>query len=240
MPRVQRLGLRSVALVYLALILVGPLAQARVQHCTLAPARGGLYCQALGDDCDVELRRSLCGAVSVTGALDGLTIAESVVDAAGAAWAIDAATLAVSVERSSVLGATRTLTLSASDSIFTDTVTVARRQQGCVRFSYLPPASLTPRRYRCQPDLATQNLTGSALGAARARLIPVFTSEDFASPAYAQLGAQCADELLTGADDGAEMGVYSLLRQPQREANLRLRLEEYLPFGLEPGIVHVT
>jgi len=36
------------------------------------------------------------------------------------------------------------------------------------------------------------------------------------------------------------MGVYRHLRQPQREADLRLRLEEYLPFGLEDVVIHVT
>jgi hypothetical protein len=28
--------------------------------------------------------------------------------------------------------------------------------------------------------------------------------------------------------------------QPQREANLKIRLEEYLPFGLIPGLIYVT
>jgi hypothetical protein len=36
------------------------------------------------------------------------------------------------------------------------------------------------------------------------------------------------------------MGVYAHLRQPQRAANLRVRLEEYLPFGLDAGLVFVT
>ena len=31
------------------------------------------------------------------------------------------------------------------------------------------------------------------------------------------------------------MGAYCHLKQPQRESNLRIRLDEYLPFGLEPG-----
>ena len=30
---------------------------------------------------------------------------------------------------------------------------LGEKQSGCVRFSYVPPGSLTPRRYRCQPDL---------------------------------------------------------------------------------------
>jgi hypothetical protein len=36
------------------------------------------------------------------------------------------------------------------------------------------------------------------------------------------------------------MGAFQSLMQPQRETNLRVRMEEYLPFGLEWGLVHVT
>jgi hypothetical protein len=48
--------------------------------------------------------------------------------------------------------------LLASESIFTGLVYADRRQgreqDDCVRFSYIPPDSRTPRRYRCQPELA--------------------------------------------------------------------------------------
>jgi hypothetical protein len=36
------------------------------------------------------------------------------------------------------------------------------------------------------------------------------------------------------------MGAFSDLRQPQRETNLRVRLDEYLPFGLRPALIYVT
>jgi hypothetical protein len=36
------------------------------------------------------------------------------------------------------------------------------------------------------------------------------------------------------------MGVFSDVKQSQRESNLRIRLEEYLPFGLDAGVIHVT
>ena len=36
------------------------------------------------------------------------------------------------------------------------------------------------------------------------------------------------------------MGAYCQLKQPQRESNLRIRLDEYLPFGLEAGLIYVT
>ena len=36
------------------------------------------------------------------------------------------------------------------------------------------------------------------------------------------------------------MGAFCVLKQPQRESNLRLRLDEYLPVGLEAGLIDVT
>jgi hypothetical protein len=73
-----------------------------------------------------------------------------------------------------------------------------------------------------------------------ARLRPDYTSFHFGDPGYAQLSPYCAEEIRTGAADGAEMGVFNMLKQPQRETNLRIRLREYLPFGLEPGLIYVT
>jgi hypothetical protein len=221
------------------LTLQGPLAQVKLVHCTLHRARGGLVCQGLGDDCTLEIRRTLCGPLRVDGALSALTVVESLVDGFGPAG-IAAPSSAVAVDRCTVIGTTTAQTLSASDSIFADIVTVARLQQGCVRFSYVPAGSSTPRRFRCQPDLTTANLTGAALQEACGRLTPVFTSEDFASPAYGQLGAQCAEELQTGASNGAEMGLWNFLQQPQRATNLRNALDEYLRFGLEAALIRVT
>jgi hypothetical protein len=157
------------------------------------------------------------------------------------------------LERTTVLGAVhvRELTL-ASEVVFTAPVTSVRRQAGCVRFSYVPEHSLTPRRYRCQPDLAMAQRAqeiplkpGDSLPPAERELVqfrlrPVFTSIHYGDPAYAQLGFGSAEELRTGAEDGSEMGAFCHLKQPQREANLRFRLEEYLPFGLEAGFIYVT
>lgn len=64
----------------------------------------------------------------------------------------------------------------------------------------------------------------------------VFTSTRLGDPAYSQLAHRCPAAIRAGADDGAEMGVYYSLFQPQRPANLRVRLEEYRRFGLAAGI----
>ncbi len=144
--------------------------------------------------------------------------------------------------RSTCFGAVtvRELTL-ASEVIFNQPVRAERRQAGCVRFSSIAAGSRTPRRYRCQPDLALEGVTDPAQRALIiARLRPVFTSLHYGRPAYAQLGLNCAVEIRTGAEDGAEMGAFHDLMQPQREANLKIRLDEYLPFGLVPGLIYVT
>jgi hypothetical protein len=142
-----------------------------------------------------------------------------------------------------------------SESIATGHVDVVRTQEGCVRFSYVPPDSHTPRRYLCQPDLAVEKAIEEALKAnpglsdpekaqiasfVRGFLLPGFTATLYGQPAYAQLREGCPMQIRTGAEDGSEMGVFSHLKQPQREGNLRLRLDEYLPFGLEAGILFAT
>jgi hypothetical protein len=157
------------------------------------------------------------------------------------------------LERTTLFGPVHVRELPlASVVIFNQPVTAERRQGGCVRFSSVPEESATPRRYRCQPDLALQE-RAEALGVdsaadlppveatlIRARLRPSFTSVHYGDPGYAQLGHTTAGEIRTGAEDGSEMGAFQHLHQPHREANLRIRLEEYLPFGLEPGFIYVT
>jgi hypothetical protein len=145
------------------------------------------------------------------------------------------------LQRVTVFGAVHVRELTvASEAVFTAPVVAERRQAGCARFSYLPDGSRSPRRYRCQPDLALEGVTGPRAAVVAARVQPAFTSTHYGDPGYAQLALTVADELRAGAEDGSEMGAFSSLHQPQREANLRLRLEEYLPVGLEPGFIFLT
>lgn len=140
-----------------------------------------------------------------------------------------------------LFGAVRLRELYASEVIFNDAVQCQRTQVGCVRFSYVPRYSRVPRRYRCQPDLAL-NAADPTVNPEdiRARIHPHYTSTDYGHPAYAQLTERCAVEIRTGAEDESEMGVFSHLKQPQRIANLRAALDEYLRVGLETGIFYVT
>jgi hypothetical protein len=233
-------------------VLVGHAGALRLEHCTLDGPSAGLRVNATTDPkrqnrtLRVALERSICGPVTLSEGVPSLLLRESVigsVEAPGSHATVDAAT---------VLGTSSVQQLDASNSLFRDRVEARRRQVGCVRFCSLPPDSLTPPRHRCQPDEALRE-RAAALGfdgpaslapAEReriaARLAPSWTSLRHGDPGFAQLREGVAREIRAGADDGAEMGAFKALLQPQREANLRARLAEYLPAGSEAGLVIVT
>lgn len=213
---------------------------------------------------DTTINRSITGGLALKGT-DRLSIRDSIIDGLDG-FAIKGPS--VVIEESTILGSisVKSVTLG-SNSIFTGKVTAERIQEGCMRFSYFPKGSKVPRQYRCQPDTALQNAVKKELDAALAKnpgmtpseqklleekirkkfeneipvwLKPGFTDLHYGHPGYAQLYLQCPVEILEGAEDEAEMGVFHHLQQPQREANLRASLEEYMRVGLEAGIFYVT
>lgn len=205
-----------------------------------------------GDLADIRLTlaHTICGPLRLPAHCEGIVARDSIIDAPfvpgenrTAVAADDAGSEPgppLTLERATVWGQVFVKSLAASDSIFNHPVRVQRLQTGCVRFCYVPPGSTTPQRYRCQPDLALAQAGAAAAEKVLARLHPTYTSNHYGDPGYAQLGWHTAVEILTGAENEAEMGVFNHLMQPQRKTNLHIRLEEYLPFGLEPGLIFVT
>lgn len=234
-------------------------------HCTLVPGgclneqgrpqkpkEPSLFVTEKAEELDVTISNSIVGPIHLPPDGGRLTIRDSIVDANPLevsdevfAIASDSSGLPgppLILERCTVLGGVQVRELSkASEVIFTDQVYVERVQRGCIRYSYLQESSRVPRRYRCQPNHALSTIVNQAerdqiLG----RLRPGFNDIKYGNPDYAQLSPACAEEIRTGAEDGSEMGAFCHLKQPQREANLRNSLGEYLPFGLESGIFFVT
>ncbi len=211
----------------------------------------------------LELNNSIVDGLDET----GIAFAGSIPSPAGTLANV-AGTLRM--EETTVIGKARvTIMELVSNSIFfaqTETgdgwpapVLSERKQTGCVRFSFVPDESRTPRRYRCQPDLeaqlkiqaavkAAQKLNQTVSPAQRAALRnevvawmkPAFTSTRFGDAAYCQLRSRSPKQIREGADDEAVMGAFHDLFEPQRFTNLRIRLKEYLRFGLEAGVVNVT
>jgi hypothetical protein len=150
-----------------------------------------------------------------------------------AALAVDDATVAL--DRVTVLGRIAAQRFSSSDSILADFVAVDDVQDGCVRFSACASGSTLPRLYESAPIPA---------GA------PIFTSDSYGQPGYAQLietaddsivaGGASGASIAAGAENGSEMGAFSADLNPLKERGLLAKYVEYLPLGLTPVIVHVT
>jgi len=253
-------------------VLVGELGQLTLSHCSLVPNAGGLQVNSSNSvsgghnaQLAVVIDHSICGAILLADTVRSLSISDSIIDALAAA-AVDEAAFAITgfrdtesrfappttIQRSTLFGLTNLKELSlATEVIFTQTITVERMQVGCVRFSYVPPDSLVPRRFRCQPDLAisekAKQLNHTLNDSERRRqsllMRPVFSSEQYGDPGYAQLNITCPicpHGIRIGAEDGSEMGVFSHLKQPQREANILSNLKEYLRFGMAAGLFYVN
>jgi hypothetical protein len=187
-------------------------------------------------DVTVEIDHCIIGGVRVHEG-SNVSITDSIVDATDETAVAFAATNGadaggtLQIADTTVIGTVHTLELQlASNSIFMSDVRSEKKQEGCVRFCYLPLTSVVGRRYRCQPEDDEDAL----------RVRPQFTSLHYGFPGYGQLALRAAAEIREGADDEAEMGAFHELFEPQRETNLRIRLDEYLRFGLEAGIFYVT
>jgi hypothetical protein len=189
-----------------------------------------------------------------------ITITDSIIDATGGereaigAPGCPVAHAVLTIQRCTVFGIVQVHAIKlAENSIFTNCLNVARRQLGCMRFCYVPENCRTPRRYNCQPDLVCKPiLKDFAQGAVTEqekdrriaiellRVAPQFTGRRYGQPGYGRLTVTCAVEIRRGADDESEMGVFHDLYTPQREANLRTRLDEYTPAGMDTGIIIET
>jgi hypothetical protein len=234
-------------------------------HCTLVPGwaliPGGGPDPALAGlptlviepaGVQVQIRKSILGGMLINGQA-AADISDSIVDATdptgvayaasidpvthrpepGGALTLDGCTVigkiyaslltlvSDSIIRASLSGAD----LAATPPLWTAPLWSARKQQGCVRFSFLPAGSITPRRFHC-----VEQAPGTPQ--------PLFYSLRYGDPGYSKLAPSTDDAIRRGADDGGEMGCFHFLLAPLRESDLRVRMQEFIPVGLEFGIFY--
>jgi hypothetical protein len=224
-----------------SLQVLDPFAQVRLERCVTGPvvAVEGVTVEVVDSVIDASGQEGVafCGRASTGGLRTVSSVADMEVgDGTEVGGGLDLAA-------STVVGGVHATRLDASNSLLVAelspgdprpaAVWARRRQLGCVRYSFVPEGSRTGRRYRCQPD------PDDPAGVRRATA-PHFTSMRYGDPAYLQLATSTPDAIRRGADDESEMGATHQLYTPQREANLLLRLDEYLRFGLEAGIFYAT
>ncbi len=185
-------------------------------------------------DTEVNVRFSLLGRVEVTGNLQ-VSIADSVIDATGGR-AIAATKAHIGLERVTVVAkesdlpllgaggpplAVEVRTLYASEVLFAQAVRALDRFSGCIRYSRVEPGSETPRRHRVATDE------------------PKFVSLDRNDPAHLRLSERCPRSILTGAEDGSEMGAFHRTRLVQVTNAVRERIVQFTPAGMRTGIIRV-
>jgi hypothetical protein len=242
-------------------------AEVQLRHCTLVPGKGqgaspSLTLTRLGKKAVIE--SSIVGPVLVsqhevrTEPIH-IRVINSIIDAGrDEATAVGAPNhepghAVLCIERSTILGQVRAHAIDAAvNAIFTGSIYADRRQRGELRYCYLPADSRTPSRHQCQPDLAEQEAerqlrkekptatpedVAVVRSAARNRIRPSFTSRQHGTAAYCQLSASCPSAIVRGAEDEGELGVFHDLLHPQRLANLEGRLNEYIPAGMEAGVI---
>lgn len=219
----------------------GHLGGLKLSHSSVAPSAAGLSVPLGNAELAIELMRSICGPVTIGEAIRSLRVVDCILDGQqNANRAVQAPQTLLEICASTTFGTVSCQQIEASGAIFGDPVNVEQLQSGCVRYCWVEPGSSTPRRYRCQPNLALRGVAAPDEPAIIARIRPAFTSQSFGAPSYAQLAVTCAPEICQGGEDGNEMGAWQFLRQPFRRANLRSLMPDYLPYGLAAGVFFET
>ena len=292
-----------------------------LNHCTLVPgwalaSDGTPKCGAeptlivASPGTQLEVKKSILGAMRADG-LAVVSVCDSIIDATDAtavAYASPdgvAGGGALTLQGCTAIGTIHATLLSlVSDSIVWAGLTSGdtrpaplwadRKQEGCIRFTYIPAGSIVPRQFKCVVEGWGTNFAGwtastsvvagqliyatvsganyvyrCALGgttgvaapsfpASEGSVIidntavwqnvgapgitpgPLFESLRYGDCGYAKLLAQTDDSVRRGAHDGGEMGAFHFVLAPLRETDLRVRLQEYMPVGLEFGIFYET
>jgi hypothetical protein len=115
--------------------------------------------------------------------------------------------------------------LDASEALIAGGVEVTDTQNGCFRFSAAQAGSRVPKPYRSVPLTDWSSL---------------FVSRRFGDPGFTQLSEGAPEDVVRGAENGSEIGVWSGELNPIKLDSLARKVEEYLPFGLIPCFIRRT
>jgi hypothetical protein len=227
-----------------------------ISHCTIIPKKpgdevgssgGGFAALTLSEGTAAVIEKSIIGSIVCMDG-SGVTTKGSIIGAgsAGQQCREDAPAFCGVSEgyggmleaiNSTIIGRVSAFSINASNCIFLSKAATAaesapvraKRQDGCIRFSYLPFWSNAGRRYRSIPSSADDELL----------MRPVFWSLDPGDPGFCCLAKGCPAEVSEGAEDGGEIGAFHDRLLPIRTRFLKKALTEYLKFGLEAGVFFV-
>ena len=184
------------------------------------------------------IENSIVGPIRVQGAgeLTHLEVYDSIVDGhRSPAPVISVPAGRVSMRQVTVFGEVAVEWLDASEALITGFTNVTNTQEGCFRFSAvierqdpLNPASPHSRVPHPYESHFVRDFDGA------------FTSRVFGQPGFAQLAESAPSFLQRGAENGSEIGAFSGLLNPIKLDCLRVKVDEFAPFGLLPFYVFET
>ncbi len=219
----------------MGLVLQGAWHTVTIRHCTFDPGGTDVDGNPIhpvsifvdGQIDELLIDRSIVSRVSVIGSglIDRVVARDSILHPPAATPAIALTPGTVELARATVLGGLDVERLQASEALIVGLVDVTDTHGGCFRFSAAPAGSRLPRPYRSHVITDVPSL---------------FTSRRFGHPGYTQLGAAAPAEIVRGAEDGSEIGVWSHLANPIKLDSFERKVAEYLPFGLIPSFFPET
>ncbi|HEX3151313.1 MAG TPA: hypothetical protein VHR66_24760 [Gemmataceae bacterium] len=215
--------------------------------CTLDPisaAHGAEHASLIAYDSDYLHDAHYCICRSITGGLhigkgiSSLIVADSIVDQHDDAAIKSPDASSVQLERVTVLGRITCGVLTASECILDEIVEVNDQQAGCIRFSRFEFEKdlRLPRRYQCIPTEEQMRAKKPTLRL----LAPMFNSRRFGRPDYLQLATGCPPQILAASENHGEIGAFAHAQNVQRLANLKTKLQEFMPVGLSALILSET
>jgi hypothetical protein len=205
--------------------------------CSLVP--GGITLTVSQPGLRVVIQRSILGAIRVEDTVE-LVVKDSLMDSAAANDPVIANIAGsnggtLTADRSTFLGDVLLASVGEiSDchfairrgrTLLTAPVHAELQQQGCVRYSALPPQSRVPRRYRCYPPE----------GAINPRQ-PTLASQSYGDASYGALVPSSPEGILQGAEGGGEMGLMNRFGWHRRARALGRELPDWTPFAMVAGV----
>ncbi|MDX6720780.1 MAG: hypothetical protein QOJ63_3034 [Solirubrobacteraceae bacterium] len=221
-PRYDALTLRGIALGGEGWggMTLAPASRVALELCSVLHAGNELTFADLGTGKHVSV--ALCETDRLVLSGGGvLTVADSIVDGRPG-QALRAPAGEVVLERVSVGGDVAVRVLEASEVIFDGLVAVEDRFRGCVRYSRVTEQSTLPRVHRV------------AVGT-DVRVV----SRNRRDAAWWRLRADCDPAITRGAENGSEMGAFSLTQLAERMTGFERRLGEFTPAGLVSAIIRI-
>jgi hypothetical protein len=221
-------------------VLDGDFATVTLRNCTLDPgghdAMGAVLppCELIVNGTIDELVIDHCILPSVltqgaVAAIDQITITDSIIDASQAgAHGLLAPRAQLTIARSTIVAPAidqlclHVEKIDATDTLVAGFAEVTDQQNGCFRFSARGTGSFVPHPYESHSldDLER-----------------IFASRRFGDPEYMTLSPRADGFLLTGSEQGSELGAFCSEIRPIKFASLRRKVEEYMPFGRLPAYI---